>query len=191
MSSLLVLLAGVLMLATASVTGYRALRRRRARRRAARGSARATRVELTGDVTLAGVASFPHGLRVRGNLALAEGSRVQADVDVDGDVALARDARIDGPLAVTGRLRLASGATVGPAAVTGEATLEAGASVGGRLACDRLTLLDSDESDTQAPHRENAGREASVIHDASTPAALNDAASGVTPSATGPARFAP
>lgn len=138
------ILAGFVLLLAIAAVAFAALPRRRASRARADPAvepAPPEPVELSGDVTLAGVAEFPRSLRVRGSLTLREDARIVGNVEVDGDVLLATRAAIDGALVARGRLELRSAARTRDARVGGDAVLARDAVVQGKLSCERLLIL--------------------------------------------------
>lgn len=78
---------------------------------------------VSGDLRVAGSASFPAGLVTRGDLVLEPDARVEGDVHVGGMLTLGAGAHI-----------------TGDAMVEGKVVAAADASVGGRLVCQRLLL---------------------------------------------------
>lgn len=78
---------------------------------------------VSGDLRIAGHASFPNGLVTHGNLVVEPDARIEGDVRVGGMLAMGAGAHISGDVTVEGK-----------------AVVAADASVGGHLACRQLLL---------------------------------------------------
>lgn len=113
------------------------------------GSADAATARFDGELRIKDVASFPHGLVVRGAIVVEDDSTLDGHVEVHGEVSLGRRARVTRPLVVHGNLVLGPDARVPSCEADGDVTLHPGARLDGRLACHALRLVEPAEPSVQ------------------------------------------